>query len=87
MMMAVLSWEQEQLMTDGSFTVSITNPQYKTTVMFQPRNRKNQQVIKYAVDYTGTEQAPTSAPIASKITYNSYTSVTGTAGAVPNGAL
>lgn len=71
---------------DGSFTATISNPQSKQVVYVIAQETSKDPSDKVAVNYSGTVIQKTPAPVASKITYATYTSVTGSAGAVANNA-
>ncbi|MFJ5714129.1 CehA/McbA family metallohydrolase [Neobacillus sp. NPDC093127] len=71
---------------DGSFSATITNPQSKALIYVSAQETGKDASDKVSVSYTGVVIQKTATPIASKITYATYTNVTGTAGAVVNNA-
>ncbi|ODG90469.1 hypothetical protein BED47_11360 [Gottfriedia luciferensis] len=70
---------------DGSFTATITNSQSVVYVTAQETGKAESD--KVSVNFSGSVVQKTAAPITTKISYNSYTSVSGTAGAVASNAV
>ncbi len=73
-------------MLDGSFAATISNPQSKAVITVSAQETGKDPSDKVSVSYSGTVIQKTAAPIASKITYPTYTNVTGAAGAVASNA-
>lgn len=71
---------------DGSFAATIANPKSNAVIYVTAQENGKDPSDKAAVNYTGIVIEKTASPIASKITYSSYTSVTGAAGSVANNA-
>ncbi|PEL12109.1 Ig-like domain-containing protein [Bacillus sp. AFS017336] len=72
---------------DGSFTTTITNSQSKSVVYVTAQENGKAESDKASVNFSGTIVQKTAAPIATKISFDSYTNVSGSAGAVASNAV
>ncbi|MBP0723672.1 CehA/McbA family metallohydrolase [Bacillus sp. RG28] len=72
---------------DGSFNIGgITNPQFKDVIYITAQETGKDPSDKVSKNYSGVIMEKTTKPVDTKIIYDSYSTVTGTAGAVANNA-
>ncbi|WP_026575874.1 Ig-like domain-containing protein [Bacillus sp. UNC438CL73TsuS30] len=72
---------------DGSFSLPIQNPQDRKVIYLSAQEDGKDPSDKTSVNYTGTNIERTALPLVPKITYSSYTKLSGNVHAVANNAI